>query len=263
MTTPTPIATFEDILAAMEQNPQLQAAMRQHVLDQEFLQLPAIVRELQQTVAELAQLVRDYIVATDARLERLEADVAEVKADVAELKTDVGTLKTEVGTLTQRVDTLTERVGTMSGTVSRLAGEDYESHVCNYAERVLRRQLGIDAAVFSTQRHKEPLSKLLNEAETQGRLLPEEVDDLDEADLILTSHAPEGYVAVEISITIQQTDVDRATTRAALLAKATSQNVMPVVAGTVQAPNLSMGTAQAIFIPERPNSRQTPTDGNA
>ncbi len=32
MTTPTPIATFEDILTAMEQNPQLQAAMRAHVL---------------------------------------------------------------------------------------------------------------------------------------------------------------------------------------------------------------------------------------
>ena len=76
MTTPTPIATFEDILAAMENNPQLQAAMRQHVLDQEFLQLPAIVRELQQTVAQLAQLVHDYIAATDARLERLEQDVA-------------------------------------------------------------------------------------------------------------------------------------------------------------------------------------------
>jgi len=41
MTTPTPIGTFEDILAAMENNPSLQAAMRQHVLDQEFLQLPA------------------------------------------------------------------------------------------------------------------------------------------------------------------------------------------------------------------------------
>ena len=36
----TPIATFEDILAALENNPRLQAALRQHVLDQEFLQLP-------------------------------------------------------------------------------------------------------------------------------------------------------------------------------------------------------------------------------
>ena len=56
----------------MENNPRLQAAMRQHVLDQEFLQLPAIVRELQQAVAQLTQLLGDYIAATDARLERIE-----------------------------------------------------------------------------------------------------------------------------------------------------------------------------------------------
>ena len=72
MTTPTPIAAFEDILAAMEHNPSLQAAMRQHILDQEFHQLPAIARELQPTVAQLTQPVRDYIAATDARLSRLE-----------------------------------------------------------------------------------------------------------------------------------------------------------------------------------------------
>ena len=44
MATPTPIENFEDILAAMENNPRLQAAMRQHILHREFLQLPAIVR---------------------------------------------------------------------------------------------------------------------------------------------------------------------------------------------------------------------------
>ena len=61
--------------------------MRQHVLDQEFLQLPAIVRELQQAVAELAQLVRDYIAATDQRLSQIEQRLDRIEGDVAELKT--------------------------------------------------------------------------------------------------------------------------------------------------------------------------------
>ena len=93
MTTPTPIATFEDILAAMENNPQLQAALRQHVLDQEFLQLPAGVRELRQAIAELAQTVQDYVAATNARLERLEPDATELKAGQVRLEGDVTELK--------------------------------------------------------------------------------------------------------------------------------------------------------------------------
>lgn len=251
--------TKQAFLLALEQDAEFRTEIRRTLLTTELLELPERFAEFVSATNErfnrLETALAQFIELTSQRLTALETDVAELKTDVAELKTDMGTLKTEVGTLTQRVDT-------MSGTVSRLAGEDYESHVCNYAERILRRQLGIDAAVFATQRHKEPLSKLLNEAEKQGRLLPEEVDDLDEADLTLTSHTPEGYVVVEISITIQQTDVDRATARAALLSKATSQDVTPVVAGTAEAPNLSMRTAQAIFVPERPSPRQTSPTGD-
>ena len=87
MTTPTPIETFEDILAAMENNPRLRAAMRQHILDQEFLQLPAIVRELQQAVAQLTQLVHDYIAATDARLMQIEARLEQVEARLDRIET--------------------------------------------------------------------------------------------------------------------------------------------------------------------------------
>ena len=71
MTTPTPIATFEEILAAMEQNPQLQAAMRAHVLAQELLTLPARFVELQEQVNQL-----------QATVDGLVADVAELKEDV-------------------------------------------------------------------------------------------------------------------------------------------------------------------------------------
>ena len=213
MTTPTPIATFEDILAAMEQNPQLQAAMRAHILGQELLTLPSRFVELQEQVNRLQQTVDD---------------------------------------LAGRVDTLTDRVDTISGTVSRLAGEDYESHVCDYAERFLRRQLGINATVWAAQRNKDPLNSLLNAAEMEDRLSTAEVDELDQADLILVSHAPDGHVVVEISITIQQSDVDRAISRAALLAKATGREAIAVVAGTTEEVGLDRREAQALIVAEPP-----------
>ena len=206
MSTPTTITTFEDILAAMEQSPQLQAAMRAHILGQELLTLPARFVELQE----------------------------------------------QVNRLQQTVDDLTGRVDKMSGTVSRLAGEDYESHVCAYAERFLRRQLGITATVWATQRNKDPLTAVLNAAEIQGRLSAADVDDLDKADLIMVSRAPEGNIVVEISITIQQSDVDRAISRAALLAKATGTDARAVVAGATEETGLDRREARTLIVAEPP-----------
>ena len=82
----TTINTFEDILAAMDRDPQLREAMRQHVLGEELRQLPAIVQELREAVAELAQTVRDYMVATNTRLDRLEAGQAEANARLDRLE---------------------------------------------------------------------------------------------------------------------------------------------------------------------------------
>ena len=82
----TTINTFEDILAAMDRDPQLREAMRQHILGEELRQLPAIVQELREAVAELAQTVRDYMVATNTRLDRLEAGQAEANARLDRLE---------------------------------------------------------------------------------------------------------------------------------------------------------------------------------
>ena len=126
MTTPTPIQTFEDILAAMENNPRLQAALRQHVLDQEFLQLPAIVRELQQAVAQLTQLVHDYIAATDARLEQIETRLERIEDDIAELKTGQARLE-------GRFDHLEGRFDRMESQFNQFRGENYQARVQSQA----------------------------------------------------------------------------------------------------------------------------------
>ena len=104
-----------------------------------------------------------------------------------------------------------------------LKGSDYESHVARLANRFLRRQLGVAATVFSSQRNQAALATLLDDAETRGNINADETDELDETDLILTADGPTDYILAEISITIQQHDVDRAAHRAALLAKATGQ----------------------------------------
>ena len=108
-----------------------------------------------------------------------------------------------------------------------LKGSDYESHVARLASRFLHRQLGIAATVFSSQRNQAALATLLDDAEKRGTIDADETDELDKTDLILTADGPTDYILAEISITIQQHDIDRAAHRAALLAKATGQTVTP------------------------------------
>lgn len=80
------INSFQDILDALEQNPEYRDSLRRLILDEEFLQLPAIVRELQETVADLARTVREYMAATNARLDRLEVGQEELRAGQARLE---------------------------------------------------------------------------------------------------------------------------------------------------------------------------------
>ena len=131
-----------------------------------------------------------------------------------------------------------------------LKGSDYESHVARLANRFLRRRLGIAANLFSSQRNQAALATLLDDAETQGNINDAETDELDKTDLILTTDGTADYILAEISITIQQHDVNRAAHRAALLAKATGQSVTPFAIGAQEEPGLNRHDVHIVLIAE-------------
>ena len=247
MTTPTPIESFEDILAAMENNPSLQAAMRQHVLDQEFLQLPAIVLRLQQTVEQLAQVLSDFMTTTNERLERLEADVAEVKGDVAELKAgqarlegdmaevkgDVAELKGGVAGLKGDVAELKAGQARLDGNMNRLIGSDYERKAARRASRLTQRHLGMTAMTIIyaiTKPDDNRLPELMDQAINEAAITAEQADELENADIILEGEGR--YAVAEVSVIIDEDDVKRARERADLLSQATGTLVAATVIGT-------------------------------
>ena len=229
----TPINDFQDILDAIERNPALRDALRRHILTDELLQMPV-------------------------RLERVEEDIGTIKGDVATLKEDVSTLKEgqarlegDVGILKEDVSTLKEDVARIGGNVSNLMGSDYESHVAAYIHRSLRRELKINATVLSTQKNRQPLIELLDRAEGQGNITPEDNDKLNDVDIVLTVDDSDEYILGEISITVQQDDVRRATEWAAILAKATGSRVTPVAIGAAEDPNMNRGGVQVLLMQQR------------
>ena len=256
----TSINDIADLVQILQDHPEWRNTIRALIVGEELANMPNEVAIFVKATNENFNLVHQQFEKVDQRLERLETNVAEIKTDVATLKENVSrideTLTQMGGTLTRMDGTLTRVGGTvtrMGRTVSRLIGEDYESHVATYVHRFLSRSLGINASVFSTQRDKSALTGLLDEAEKQGVIEAEETDELDKADLILTTDGPTDYILAEVSITIQQDDIDRAAERARLFAKATARTVAPVAIGAREDTDLQREHVQIILIPEPPS----------
>ena len=264
----TPINNFQDILDAMERDPALRDALRRHILTDELLQVPVRLDRIEGDIGALKEgqtRLEEGQARLEVRVDRLDEKVDQLdeKVDRLDKKVDqldkkVDQLDGKVDQLEGRFDQLEMKVDKIGGDVSRLTGADYESHVATYVHRFLRRGLGINATVFSTQRDKSDLTRLLDGAESRGLIEPKDTDELDKADLILSADSPTDYLLAEISITVQQDDVDRASERARLLAKATAQTVTPFAIGTKEEPDLRRGLVQVVLVPERQLQPQTP-----
>ncbi len=266
-----PINNFQDILDAMERDPALRDAVRRHILTDELLQVPARLERIDGDIVALkegqARMEEDIVALKEgqARMEedivalkegqaRMEEDIVALKEGQARMEGDIVALKEGQEQLNDKFNRLDQKVDRIGGDVSRLTGADYESHVAAYIHRVLRRNLGINATVFSSQRDKSDLTKLLDIAESQGLIGAADTDELERTDLVLTADGPTDYLLAEVSVTVQQDDVDRAAERAKLLAQATARTVTPFAIGAREDPDLSRGDVQVVLIPERQTS---------
>ena len=244
----TPISSFQDILDAMERDPALRDALRRHILTDELLQVPA---RLERVEGDIGAIKEDVASLKEGQA-RLEEGQARLEEDVASLKGDVANLKEGQARLEEGQARLEERVDRIGGDVSRLTGSDYESHVAGLIHRFLRRERGMSGSVLSTQREKSALRAIIDDAETRGLIQAWETDDLDHADLVLTIADGAGdYLLAEVSVTIQQDDVNRAEARAGLLAKATGGSVTPFAVGAGEEPGLDRRNVQVLLIPYR------------
>ena len=247
----------------MERNPALRDALRRHILTDELLQMPVRLERVEEDIGSHQRRRCHSQGGASAAGERRwhlkggasaagEATSASSKEGQARLESDVGTLKEGQARLESDVGTLKEDVSRIGGNVSNLMGSDYESHVATYIHRSLRRELKINATVLSTQKKRQPLIELLDRAEGQGNITPEDNDKLNDVDIVLTVDDSDEYILGEISITVQQDDVRRATEWAAILAKATGGRVTPSGHRRKQkTQNMNRGGVQVLLMQQR------------
>ena len=234
MSMATPIHTFQDILDAMSANPELAVAMRQHILGEEFLQLPAIVRELQQAVAQLTQTVQDYITTNDARMARMEDRQTRMEDRMGHMEDRQTRMEDRMGHMEDRQTRMEDQQTQMTGTLNRLNGSDYERKVARRASRLARRHLAMTdpqtvyAITLPDQNH---IPNILDQATAAQRISAAQCDDLEETDIILAAPDHSGYALAEVSITLDGSDVERAHRRASILAAATGRPVQTAIIG--------------------------------
>ena len=208
-----PVRSLQDILTALERHPEWRTALRQQLLGEELLELPAVFAKFAAETTRRLDLLTQELGGTNKRLDRMAADVGTLKNDVATLKSDVGTLKSDVGTLKNDV-------GILKGA---------------HAETKARADIAVIADELDLEyRRMVPGVELRRVARENGAdLRDDEIKGFVASDIIAETIDAEGnttYLAVEAAFTGDLHDADRARRHAALMQRFTNKPCRAVIA---------------------------------
>ena len=197
----------------------------------------ATVADIQQRLASVETKV-DALADVPERLTNVETAMDAMTGRMDTMTGRMDTMQGQMDTMTGQMDTMTGQMDTMQGQLNNLTGTDYERRIVRRSRGIVQRHLGI-RQVQLLQAISVPdntaVPNLLNDAMESGAISHEQADDVDDADIILFGNASDGldfYVVAEVSITIDDHDVDRAYRRAALLSAASGTQARAAVIGT-------------------------------
>ena len=265
----TTVNDFVDILRIIREQPEWGDALRSALLSKEVLELPQRLAEFAETfngrldriegdvtglkgdVAELktgqARLEGDVselksdVAELKAGQARLEGDVAELKVGQARLEGDVVELKVGQARLEGDVAELKAGHARLEGAVGNLRGAAYEQKVANNVATIVSRPLGI-RRVRLVKGHGATdtmtFHDLMDDAEDRGIITGQERVEAGSADLVIRGerHPDQStiYVALEISVTAADSDINRAADRSDLLRRATGrESASAIVSGHI------------------------------
>ena len=199
----TTINTIEDLARILRDQPTWAEALRALLLTQELLDLPGRFDRFVEAQREFNQAQQ-------------KANEAQQKANEAQQETN---------RLTDR------RLNAIEGQIGNLQGGQYERTVRTKALARSMIALGFEVPYVALNQDGliDPrLTSAIAQAIRDGLVSREDSADLFEADLIISAE-DNRHAVVEVSLTADRDDIDRAKTRAGILAAITEGAVTPVV----------------------------------
>ena len=239
-------------LQALDDDPEFLRQVRQRLLSADLLELPerfaafanhvnGFIAEQQQFNAEQREFnarFDQFIVEQREFNEHVSGFMAETQGFIAEQRETNARFDRFIVEQREHNGTVDTRLNRMDGRMDNGFGANYEAKAANNLGSIagrdlrLRRTRVLKALGFPTN---EGLGELVADAEDQGALTEEEVNDLLATDLIAVGRSRDNghdvYVAAEVSVTVGDQDVERAAVRAGYLGKVTGQATEPAVVG--------------------------------
>ena len=226
------IRTSQDLLDLLDNNEEFRRAARRALLTDGLLELPDIVREMQQTQLLMIQRMDKMDARMDQfaeRMDKMDERFAEVIAEIASMNKRIGNLEW--------------RVVDIHG---RLRGWELERESVRKLLPRLARQYGVvRIRAVSADSHRSAVrvravweakfEEALEEALDAGRITAEEEGVISRTDIVARGRrgvdGPELWFAVQASATIGNDDVDRAAAGARALRRLSGEDAAAVVYG--------------------------------
>ena len=205
-----PVRSLQDILTALQRHREWRTALRQQLLGEELLELPALFAKFAAETTRRLDLLTQDLAATNKRLDVLAQELAAFKA-----------------TTTRRLDRLAADVGTLKNDVGTLKGA--------HAETKARANIAVIADELDLEyRRIIPGVELRRVARDNGAdLRDDKIKSFVASDIMAEAMDAEGnttHLAVEASYTGDLHDADRARSYAALMQRLTNKPCRAVIA---------------------------------
>lgn len=140
--------------------------------------------------------------------------------------------------ITSKLDAMTVTLSSIARRVDDFGSTRLERRVARTIRGRLRRAIGLTQCRILHRDWGDTddgLIDLLDDADERGAITRQEREDVLDADLIVAGAAADGqhaYAVIEIGVTVDNLDVNRAARRARTVAKATAAECTAIVAGS-------------------------------
>ena len=242
----TTINDISDLVRVLQERPEWLVAVRNLVVGEELLSVPRQLAQFIKATEENFRLVNEEFRQVNQRLEQTNEQLAQfIKATEENFR-----LVNEDFRLANR------RFNRLEGAVGNLQGSDYERRSRTRILVRMEHNLGMNSPFIAMHQDGQivpEINRLYNRGRQSDDVTPAELADLQEVDIIIAD-ADSRYAVVEVSVTADHDDIERASRRAYTLAALSGSPVQAAVATAyMDEPQRSLASAQGVTVFIIPN----------
>ena len=258
----TTISTTADLLRLLREDPDFRDEVRRLILSQELIDLPERFARFESYVERrfdsLESSMGQQFSEVRGEITGVRGEIAEVRGDIAEVRGDITGVRGDITGVRGDIAEVRGDITGVRGDIGRLKGAEYERKVsrvfASYASAAFRQRhsrllRSNRLLVGAGQSPATAYEEILATAFDNGEITEEEIGELQQVDAVMMGQDQGStvYFVGEFSVTVNDHDIDRAISRAAVLRRVTGSAAWPMVIGdTIPYPQRARAEAEGV-----------------